>query len=104
MLQDIYSSDIMRKYIVEAYRLGIEFARDATLYYKRPTYWRVLEAITKPPQLDLNIRISAVTNVMTEIEKESHTLNSKRLHEVQQRLDIVERNVDGINCSVEGAR
>ena len=104
MLQDIYSSDAMRKHIVEAYRLGIEFTREAILYYLRSTYRRVLEAIIKPPQLDLDIKISAVTNVITEIEKESRTLNSKRLHEVQQRLDMVERKVDGISNSVEGAR
>ncbi len=94
----------MGKYIAEAYRLGIEFAREAALYYSRPTYQRVLEAVTKPPQLGIDTKIAAITNAMTEIEKESRTLNSQRLHQVQQRIDEVQREVHDIKYGVEGKR
>ena len=102
ILQDIYSSDLMKGYIAEAYKLGIEFAREATLYYSRPTYRRVLEAVTKPPQLGIDTKISAITAAMTEIEKESRTLNSQRLHYVQQRVDEVQREVHSIKTNTEG--
>ena len=74
-------------------------------------YRRVLEAITKPPQLGIDTKISAITAVMTEIEKESRTLNSQRLHRVDQRLfqvdqrvDAVQREVRDIKGGVEGRR
>ena len=103
-LQVVHSSDTMKRYIAEAYRLGIGFAREATLYYARPTYRRVWEAITKPPQLDIDIKISAITVAMTEIDKERAILDSKRLYEVQQGVERVRNDVNNIKDVVEGER
>ena len=103
-LQVVHSSDTMKRYIAEAYWLGIGFAREATLYYARPTYRRVLEAITKPPQLDIDIKISAITVAMTEIDKERAILDSKRLYEVQQGVERVRDDVNNIKNVVEGER
>ena len=103
-LQVVHSSDTMKRYIAEAYWLGIGFVREATLYYARPTYRRVLEAITKPPQLDIDIKISAITVAMTEIDKERAILDSKRLYEVQQGVERVRHDVNNIKDVVEGER
>ena len=101
-MQDLYSNNVMKQYIAEAYGLGIEFAREATLYCSRPTYQRVLEAITKPPQLGIDTEIAAIMAAMTEIEKESRTLNSQRLHQVQQKIDEIQRQVHSIKTNTEG--
>ena len=75
----------MKKYIADAYKLGLEFAMEATRYYSRPTYRRVLEAFTKPPNLGINVKVSEITNAMAEIQKERDTLDSQRIFEVQQK-------------------
>lgn len=36
-LREVHSSDSMKIYITNVYKLGIEFAREVTLYYSRPT-------------------------------------------------------------------
>ena len=102
ILQDLYPSKVIKKYIAEAYKLGIDFAREATLYYSRPTHQRVIEAITKPPNIAIDTKVSAITAAMTEIEKESRTLDSQRLRQVQQNVEEVERKVCNINGVVEG--
>lgn len=109
LLRDIHSSDTMKRAIAEAYSLCIDFAQGVTLYYSRSTWRRVLEAITKPPQLGIDTKIAAITDAMTEIKPERATLDSKRLHqiqqsvdELQQSMDEVHRNVTSTNGAVEG--
>ena len=102
MLQEVHSSDSMKMYIADAYKLGIEFAREVTLYYSRPTYRRVFQAITKPPQLGVDLKISAITRAITEIEKERATLDSQRLFQVQRRVEDVKNGVDEVRHTVEG--
>lgn len=101
-LQEVHSSESMKMYIADAYKLGIEFAREVTLYYSRSSYRRIVEAITKPPQLDIDKKISAITNAVTEIEKERATLDSQRLFQVQRRVEDVKNGVDKVWDSVEG--
>lgn len=109
ILRDIHSSNVMKGCIAEAYRLGIDFAREVTRYYSRSTYHRIREAITKPPQLGVDVKIAAITSAMSEIAKERAVLDSRRLHEVQQSLNEVryvirdvEVDVDHIKVGVEG--
>ena len=102
LLREIHSSDSMKIYIAEAYRLGIEFAREVTLYYSRPTYRRLLEAVTKPPQLFIDQKLSEITTAITEIEKERATLDSQRLFQVQRRIEEVKKGVDEVRDNVEG--
>lgn len=91
----------MKRATAEAYSLCVDFAQEVTVYYSRPTYRRVLEAITKPPQLGIDTKIAAITDAMTEINKERATLDSKRLRQVQQSVDEVQRDVTSINGAVE---
>lgn len=63
----------------------------------------------KPPQLGMDTKIAAITDAMTEIKTERATLDSKRLHqvqqsvdEVQQSMDEMQRNVTSTNGAVEG--
>ena len=104
LLREIHSSDAMKTYIADAYRLGIELAREVTLYYSRSTYRRFLEAVTKPPQLFIDRKLSEITNAITEIEKERDTLDSQRLFQVQRRIDEVKMGVDEVRDNVEGEK
>ena len=79
----------MRIYIADVYRLGIEFTREATRYYSRSTSKRILEALTRPPSLGIDTKISAIIAAVTEIEKERATLDSQRLFEVQRIADDI---------------
>lgn len=101
-LQEVHSSESMKTYIADAYKLGIEFTREVTLYYARSSYRRVVEAMTKPPQLGIDKKISAITTAITEIEKERATLDSQRLFQVQRRVEDVKNGVDKVWDSVEG--
>lgn len=94
MLQEVHSSDSLKGYIANAYKLGIGSSREVTLYYSRSTYRRVFEAITKLPQLAIDKKASAVTTAITEIEMEKATLDIQRLFQVQQRIDEVKNGVD----------
>ncbi|MCJ1383605.1 hypothetical protein MMC17_006719 [Xylographa soralifera] len=96
-----HSTPTMQTYIAEAYRLGIEFAREATLYYSRKTYRRVLDAITKPPKLAIDKKTAAITEAMTQIEKERDTLDSKRLYKVQCDIDKLRGDVRGVDGKIE---
>lgn len=92
----------MKSYIADAYRLGIQFSREATLYYSRPTYRRVLEAITKPPQVAIDQKVSAITDAMTQIEKERDTLDSQRLYDVQRDVNQVQGDLEIVDGKIEG--
>lgn len=102
MLQEVHSSESMKTYIADAYKLGIEFSREVTLYYSRSSCRRLVEAITKPPQLGIDKKISAITNAITEIEKERATLDSQRIFQIQRRVEDVKIGVDEVWNSVEG--
>ncbi|CAD6575977.1 MAG: hypothetical protein ASARMPREDX12_007665 [Alectoria sarmentosa] len=104
VLQEVHSSESMKTYIADAYKLGIEFAREVTIYYSRPTHRRVFEAITKPPQLVIDLKISAITNAVTEIEKERAVLDSQRLFQVQRRVEEVKNGVDEVRVGVDEVR
>ena len=104
LLREIHSSDTMKTCIADAYRLGIDFARDVTLYYSRSTYRRLLEAVTKPPQLFIDQKLSEVTSAITEIEKERATLDSQRLFQMQRCIEEVRMGVDEVRDDVEGEK
>ncbi|MCJ1437026.1 hypothetical protein MMC27_006411 [Xylographa pallens] len=102
ILEEVHhSTPTMQTYIAEAYRLGIEFAREATLYYSRKTYRRILDAVTKPPKLAIDKKTAAITEAMTQIEKERDTLDSKRLYKVQCDIDKLRGDVSGVDDKIE---
>ncbi|KAG7005473.1 hypothetical protein G7Y79_00019g046530 [Physcia stellaris] len=84
---------------------------EATRYYSRSSYRRILEAITRPPSLEFDAKISEISKAMAEIQKEISALDSQRLFEVQRSLDIVEgkvniveKNVDNVKEQVDNVR
>ena len=91
----------MKMYIADAYNLGIEFVREVTLYYSRSTSRRILEAITKPPQLGIDLKISAITKAIVEIEKERTVIDSERLYQVHKQIEEVKNDVYEIKHGVE---
>ena len=102
VLEEIHSTGAMKTYIADAYRLGIEFSRVATLYYSTRTYRRVLEAVTKPPKLDIDLMTLAITEAMTQIERERDTLDSRRLYDIQRDVIEVRGSVEGKQGRVLG--
>lgn len=62
----------------------------------------MLEAVTKPPQLFIDQKLSEITTAITEIEKERATLDSQRLFQVQRRIEEVKVGVDEVRGNVEG--
>ena len=104
ILRGIHSSTRMKEYIAEAYRQGIEFTKEVTVYYSRPTYRRIQEAITKPPKLEIDKKIAEITSAMSEISKEREVLDSRRLYQVQQSINEVRNEVDEIKGGVENIR
>ena len=62
----------------------------------------MLEAVTKPPQLFIDQKLSDITTAITEIEKERATLDSQRLFQVQRRIEEVKMGVDEVRGNVEG--
>ncbi|KAL8791721.1 MAG: hypothetical protein Q9195_005658 [Heterodermia aff. obscurata] len=111
ILKEIHTSQNIKKYIADAYKLGIEFAMEATRYYSRPSYKRVVEAFTKPPSLRIDIKVSEITKAMIEIQKERATLDSQRIFEVQQKqLETQQKQletqqaVDGIKEELRDTR
>ena len=95
ILLEIHSTENMKSYIADAYRLGIEFAREATLYYSRPAYRRLWEALSKPPQLTIDQKTSAITEAMTQIEKERDTPDSQRMYDIQRDVNKVQGEIEG---------
>ena len=75
---------------------------EATRYYSRPTYKRVVEAITKPPSLGIDIKVSEITKAMIEIQKERETLDSQRIYELQQKQLETQQAVEGIKKELKG--
>ncbi|KAI9764112.1 MAG: hypothetical protein M1840_008672 [Geoglossum simile] len=102
VIEEIHSSSEMKRYIADVYKLGIEFSREAIFYYSRPAYQRVWEALSKPPRLGIDQRIAEITRGMTEIDNERCILDSKRLYEMQGKLQQVEVEVKEANARVEG--
>ncbi|KAH0548582.1 hypothetical protein GP486_007874 [Trichoglossum hirsutum] len=101
VIEEIHSSTEMKRYIANVYKLGIEFLREAIFYYSRPTYQRVWEALSKPPQLGVDQKIAAITRGMTEIDNERCILDSKRLYEMQGKLQQVQGEIKEVNARVE---
>ena len=79
----------MEKYIRQAVLLSIEFLQKAVEYYERPSWKRVLEAITHPSAVWLDGAVADIKTATAEIEKERDTLNSQSLHNVKM---LAEKN------------
>ncbi|KAL8714530.1 MAG: hypothetical protein Q9220_001478 [cf. Caloplaca sp. 1 TL-2023] len=94
----------MRRYIDHAYQLGIQFCRAATLYYIRSPARRLLEAVTKPPQLDIELRKTAIIEAVTQIEKERNTLDSKVFQELQRDVKSLQEDVRRTENGVENLK
>ncbi|KAI4142990.1 MAG: hypothetical protein L6R39_004752 [Caloplaca ligustica] len=101
ILKDIHPTERMKTSIADAYRLGIEFAREATRYYSRSSSRRVLEAFTKPPSLGIDERIAAIAAAMIKIDTERDDSDSQRLSEVQQQVEEVQKHVEEVQQHIE---
>ncbi|KAI9795900.1 MAG: hypothetical protein M1833_006627 [Piccolia ochrophora] len=94
ILDEIHSTEKMKSFIAQAYRLGIDFLREVTFYYSGSRLRRLWENIVDPPQLTLDKNVADITSNMAEIDKEKSILDSKRLYEVQAGIQEVNLKVE----------
>ncbi|KAI9685231.1 MAG: hypothetical protein M1822_004604 [Bathelium mastoideum] len=100
-VKQVHGTPTMQGLICDAFIESIIFLRWATRYYAQPSWVRVVEAITRPPKVELDQSTAKIACAVVEIEKERDTLDSKRLFEVQSELGDVRRTVDDMRLRVE---
>lgn len=100
-LERIHPSPEMRSCIEEAYRIGIDFARYASLYYLRSSIGRLWDVICNPPEV-FEETLREITDTMQDIRDEAAFRDSERLHRVeatmkqnQARLEASQKQVQG---------
>ncbi|KAI9666538.1 MAG: hypothetical protein M1821_004474 [Bathelium mastoideum] len=103
-VKQVHGTPTMQGLICDAFIESIMFLRWATRYYAQPSWVRVMEAITRPPKVELDQSTAKIACAVVEIEKERDTLDSKRLFEVQSELGDVRRTVDDMRLRVEGTQ
>ncbi|KAF7531089.1 hypothetical protein G7054_g9216 [Neopestalotiopsis clavispora] len=99
IISDIYPTPEMRRYITEAYALGLEFVVEAREYYTRSVWRRLLESVTKPAFV-VDRKISEISVAMTRIKEERDTLLNKRIHEINNKVDSLAMQVDEVKHDV----
>ena len=72
------------EYVKEAVLLGIAFMQRAIQYYQQSSWRRVLQALTRPPDIELDKLVGGITEAITEIFNECNMLDSKRLAAIEQ--------------------
>lgn len=116
MLKDIYPSEKLKKDMAVVYQLGIEFLREATMYYAVRTWRRIWRIISNPPAVALEAKVAEIEHAIDEMMQEMQTLDRVRLHNiedavgkgnmklkgVEEKINEVEARVEEINKKVEG--
>ncbi|OHE98336.1 hypothetical protein CORC01_06332 [Colletotrichum orchidophilum] len=84
----IYSSSIiLRECVATVYRLGIEFLREATVYYSYGSWRRLWHVISSPPHIDLDAKISDLRSAIDELVKERDVEAHLRLGRVESKIN-----------------
>lgn len=102
LLKDIYATVTMKEHIAVVYRLGIEFANEAALYYSIGRFRRFLYHLHQPASIALDGKVSAITKAIEEMRMEMETQDRIRLNNVERTLSDVEAKMDHVEESVEG--
>lgn len=100
----VYGTPTMQRLICDAFTESILFLRWATQYYARRMWRRLVEALTRPPNIALDQSIANIACAVVEIEKERDALDSKRLFEVHAELGHVRNAIDDIKICVDGTK
>ncbi|KAL0938043.1 uncharacterized protein CTRU02_207774 [Colletotrichum truncatum] len=86
-LVGIYNSNKLRECVANVYRLGIEFLQEATVYYSYSSRRRLWHVATRPPQIFLDAKISALKSAIDEVVKERDVEAHLRLSRVEIKMD-----------------
>jgi len=95
MLKDIYPNEKVKEDMATVYRLGIEFLREATVYYAVSTWRRIWRIITNPPAVALEAKVAEIEHAIDEMMQEMQTLDRVRLRNIEARVEEVDKKVEG---------
>jgi hypothetical protein len=111
MLKDVYATPRIKEHIAAVYRLGIEFSREAAMYYSLRTRKRLWHVISRPPGTDIREKVAAITTAIGEMVDEMETLDRIRLSSVEkgvalvnEKADRLEEKADRLERSIEGSQ
>jgi len=88
MLEHIYSNPSIKEHVAVVYRLGVEFSREAALYYCIGTRRRFWYVLSQPSSVNIKKKkVSDITSAIEEIKREMETLDRIRLKEVEVSIE-----------------
>jgi len=99
-LKEVYATAIIQEHIAVVYRLGIEFAHQAALYYSRGTFQRFLYLLSQPPSVALEGKVSEIKKAIKEMRMEMETQDRIRLNNIEREVGHVKREVGHVNIEV----
>jgi hypothetical protein len=87
MLEHVYSNPSMKEHFAVVYRLGVEFLREAALYYSIGTHKRLWHVLTRPPSVDIETKVSGIKGAIEEMTREMETFDRIRLKGVEVSIE-----------------
>lgn len=102
LLKEVYATARVKEHVAVVYRLGIEFTRQAALYYSIGTFRRFLYLLSRPPSVGIEVKVSEIKTAIDEMRIEMDTLDRIRLSDVEKKLGDVEVKVERVEQSVKG--
>ncbi len=88
ILKTVHPNRQMKVHVAVVYRLGIEFLQEATVYYSSGSTKRLWRVLKRPPDINLKPKVEAIGDAIKDLSTLCATLDSKRLHTVERKVDI----------------
>lgn len=101
-LERIHPTQEMKECLAEAYRVGIEFARYASLYFLKSSIGRLWSVIYAPPER-FDEELSKITDSMEAIKDEIAFRDSERLYRVEAALEENTARLEASQREIQGA-
>jgi hypothetical protein len=87
MLEHVYLNPSMKEHVAIVYRLGVEFSREAALYYCMGTRKRFWYVLSRPPSVNIEKKVSDIKSAIEEMKGEMETLDRIRLKGVEVSIE-----------------
>lgn len=101
-LERIHPTQEMKEYLADAYRVGIDFTRYASLYFLKSSIGRLWSVIYAPPER-FDEELGKIAESMEAIKDETAFRDSERLYRVEAameentaRLEASQREIQGL--------
>lgn len=98
ILDNVYNTDRIRECVAEVYIQGIQFARDAVIYYSQRSILRLWQAINRP-QSFLQEKVVELDISITNWKDEMMVLMHKRVSEMSENLSDLHNGNEGLPSS-----